>query len=396
MFNHLKSRLSDFFQQADLVLLTLCCISTIFGILLISSATRYMGTSKMYRFVLVQSVAMVLGILIYYLLSMEDVEVLVRKWKWILLFNVGFICMLVPLGVSDDTGNRAWIRIPGVPVGIQPAEVVKITFILLLAKQFEFIWEQKHELKSFSAIFPTAFHLIFMMVLIYGVSNDMGSALVYAFIFLCMALVAGMALRWFVIGFGAAAVGMFGLYKLGKIPSYMINRFHAIADHSFQPLEAGWQQTRSLLAIGSGRLWGQGLFHGTQTQSLNSGSLPARHTDFIFAAAGEELGFIGCLIIIALLFAIIFRCLHVARCARTPYSSYVCVGMAAMLIFQTIENIGMCLFVMPVIGLTLPFFSYGGSSIVTLYAAMGIVSGIKLRAIPGRAPGHPIYGKMID
>lgn len=396
MIDRIKQNLSDFFQQADLVLLSLCCVCTVFGIVMISSATRYMGTARMYRFVLVQAVAMVLGILIYYLLSLVDVELLVRKWKWIFFFNVGFICMLVPLGVSDNTGNRAWIRIPHIPVGIQPAEIVKITFILLLAKQLEWTWEQKHELKSLHAVFPPAFHLIFMMGLIYAISSDMGSALVYAFIFICMALAAGMAWRWFAIGFGAAGVAMLSLYKIGKIPSYMIDRFHAIADHSFQPQKAGWQQTRSLLALGSGRIFGQGLFHGTQTQSTSSASLPARHTDFIFAAAGEELGFVGCVIIIALLTAIILRCLYVAKCARTPYSSYICVGMAAMLIFQTVENIGMCLFVMPVVGLTLPFFSYGGSSIVTLYAAMGIVSGIKLRAIPDRAPGKPIRNPLIN
>ena len=107
-----------------------------------------------------------------------------------------------------------------------------------------------------------------------------------------------------------------------------------------------------------------------------------RQTDFIFCVCGEELGFIGCLLIIVLLLAIVVRCLLVARDAATPMESYVCVGMAGMLIFQTIANIGMCLFLMPVIGLTLPFFSYGGSSIVTLFAAMGIVSGVKKRSRP--------------
>ena len=107
-----------------------------------------------------------------------------------------------------------------------------------------------------------------------------------------------------------------------------------------------------------------------------------RQTDFIFSVCGEELGFLGCALIIVLLLAIVVRCLLVARDAATPMESYVCVGMAGMLIFQTIANIGMCLFLMPVIGLTLPFFSYGGSSIVTLFAAMGVVSGIKKRSRP--------------
>lgn len=382
MFNRLKSLLQEFLQQADLLLLTLCLISTGYGIVLITSATRYTDS---YRNVLVQSAATVLGLCAYIFLSMVDVEDLVRRWKWILVFNIGFICLLrTPFGFSDNTGNRAWLKFPGIPFSIQPAEVVKITFILLLAKQLEWVWQERRELRSFRAVLPPTAHLVFMMGLIYVISSDMGSALVYAFVFICMVLAAGAAWRWFALGIGGGAAGVFAMYKLGLIPGYMIKRFHAIFDHSFDPLGAGWQQTRSLLAIGSGQMFGQGLFNGSQTQSLDDSSLPERHTDFIFSVAGEELGFVGCMLIILLLTAIILRCLQVARYARTPFATYVCVGMAAMLIFQTVENIGMCLFVMPVIGLTLPFFSYGGSSIVTLYTAMGIVSAIKKRAMPER------------
>ena len=173
------------------------------------------------------------------------------------------------------------------------------------------------------------------------------------------------------------------------MPNYMIHRFRVLFDHSYDTLGAGWQQTRGLLALGSGGLFGQGYMQGTQTQA-GEGSLPARHTDFIFCVCGEELGLVGCLAVIALLAAIIFRVIQVARRAETPFHCYVCVGVAAMLIFQTVVNIGMCLFVMPVIGLTLPFFSYGGSSLLTLYAAMGVVSGIKKRSPVGRRPGRPL------
>ena len=142
------------------------------------------------------------------------------------------------------------------------------------------------------------------------------------------------------------------------------------------------EQIDFLLALGGGKLTGQGLFNGTQTQSEFSWSLPYRHTDFIFSAIGEELGMVGCLLVIVLLTAIVVRCLMTAAKARNRMEAYICVGMAAMLIFQTISNIGMCLFVMPVIGLTLPFFSYGGSSILTLYMAMGLVSGVRNRSLP--------------
>ena len=378
MATRLKRTLSDFFQQADLVLLSLCCTATVFGMVLIASATRYRGNN---RYVIVQGVAMLIGIGLYIFFSMIDVEMLVKKWKWLVGFNVVFMLLLIPFGVDDGTGNRAWLKFPGVPVSIGPAEIVKITFIILLAKQLDWLREEKHDLKSLPAAAFIGGHLIALCGLYFALSSDMGNALVYVFIFLCMAFLAGVALRWFALAFAGAGGAVAAAWHFDLLPNYMKDRFLVLFDHAYAPLGAGWQQTRSLLALGSGQLMGQGLFNGTQTQSSYKSSLPARWTDFIFSVAGEELGFLGCLVILALLTAIILRCLTVARHAQTPFASYICVGMAAMLIFQTAVNVGMCLFVMPVIGLTLPFFSYGGSSIVTLYAAMGVVSGIKMRAI---------------
>lgn len=388
MLNRLKSILSDFFQQADLVLLSLCCASTLFGIVLIFSATRYRNSN---RYVIVQTAAMLIGICFYILLSMVDVEILLKKWKWILAFNVVFMLLLIPFGVDDGTGNRAWLKFPLVPVSIGPAEVVKITFVLLLAKQLEWLREEQRDLRSLRAAVFAGGHMAALCGLYFILSGDMGNALVFVFIFLCMAFAAGFALRWFalLLGGGAAAVAV--AWKLGLMPSYMKDRFLVLVDHSYDTLGRGWQQTRSLLTLGSGGLFGQGYLNGTQTQSAYKSSLPARWTDFIFSVAGEELGLVGCVAIILLLTAIIVRVLLVARRAQTPLHCYICVGMAAMLIFQMLINIGMCLFIMPVIGITLPFFSYGGSSIVMLFAAMGVVSGIKKRAPNIRRPGRPMY-----
>jgi len=226
--------------------------------------------------------------------------------------------------------------------------------------------------------------------LYYLVSSDMGNGLVFLFIFVCMAFVAGFALRWFFLLFGAGTVAVAAAWIFEILPGHMRDRFIVLFDHSYQPLDAGWQQTRSLLTLGSGGLFGQGFLNGTQTQSEYGSSLPERHTDFIFSVTGEELGMVGCIIIMVLLAAIILRVLLVAKRAETPFYCYVCVGIAAMLIFQTIINIGMCMFVMPVIGITLPFFSYGGSSVVTLYMAMGLVSGIKKRSLSMRRSGRPL------
>jgi len=374
-----KSRriLAEFFQQADLVLLGLCCASTLFGIVLIFSATRYQNSN---RSVMVQSAALLLGVGVYIFFSMVDLDILMKKWKWVVAFNVLFIALLItPLGM-EVYGNRAWLRIPLIPVNIGPAEFVKITFTLLLAKQLEWLREEKRDLRSFRSALLVAGHTFLLMGYYVVISGDMGNALTFFFIFLCMAFVAGFALRWFALLIFGGGGALLAAGLLGLIPAYMLERFVILFDHSIDPLGKGWQQTRSLLAIGSGGLLGQGYLNGTQTQSGFSTNLPARHTDLIFSVCGEELGLLGCLVVILLLVAIIARVLLVARYAHTSFQCYICVGVAAMLIYQTVVNIGMCLFVMPVIGVTLPFFSYGGSSVVTLYIAMGVVSGIKMRA----------------
>ena len=392
MLNRLKGTLADFFQQADLVLLGLCCVSTVFGMVLIASATRFMKVEKMIRYVGVQGVAMCLGICAYIFISMVDVEILMKKWKWLVAFNIIFIgLLLTPFGVGGSTtGNQAWLKFPGIPFQIGPAEVVKITFTLLLAKQLEWLREEKRDLKSFRSAFLAAGHTIALMGWYVVISGDMGNALTFFFIFVAMAFAAGFALRWFVLLFAGMGGAIAGAVFLGLMPEYMKKRFLVLFDHSYDALGVGWQQSRSLLAIGSGGVFGQGYMNGTQTQSSYPQSLPYRWTDFIFSVCGEELGMVGCLAVILLLVAIIARVLMVAKNAETNFHCYVCVGVAAMLIYQTIINIGMCLFVMPTIGVTLPFFSYGGSSLLTLFAAMGVVSGIKKRSPTMRRPGRPI------
>ena len=386
----IRDFLSDVVRQSDLVLLALCVGSTLYGMVLIASATHFRGTLK---YVAIQGFGLLIGVLLYFFFSAVDVGELSKKWKWLLIFNFGFILLLrTPFGLTRN-GNRAWLGVNDIgkslgvgflenfPITVQPAEIVKITFILLLARQLALL-QEKRDLRSFANVIQPTAHAGAMFVFYYILSKDAGSGLVYLFVFLCMAFAAGFALRWIFLGVGGAVGAFLAAWNLGLLRGDWYDRIKVILDHSYQPDKKGFQQTRGMLALGSGKLTGQGLFQGTQTQSSAKWSLPERQTDFIFCVCGEELGFIGCLLIIVLLLAIIVRCLIVAREAPTRMESLVCVGMAGMLIFQTIANIGMCLFLMPVIGLTLPFFSYGGSSIVTLFGAMGVVSGIKKRSRP--------------
>lgn len=365
-------------KKSDLPLLALCLAAACYGVVLIASATVVPQGS--WNNVIVQSAAMLIGVGMFFVFSLVDIEHFSEKWWLFFLFDVALILLLkTPLG-RGKYGNMSWLYI-GLPFMLQPSEIVKLPYTILLAKQLAWFRGNK-KMRGFDSLFWPAAHALFMFALIYVVSSDAGSAMVYLLIYAGMAFAAGLPLRWFAAAFGAAGLGITALVVLDKVPVHMMERFTVLFDHSYDPSGVGWQQTRGLMALGSGGLLGQGLFKGIQTQSLDPSALPERQTDFIFCVAGEEVGMVGCMLIIVLEAVIIYRCFQTARIAKTTMGSYICVGLATMLMFQTVENIGMCLFVMPVIGLTLPFFSYGGSSIVTLFAAMGIVSGVRKRMLP--------------
>ncbi|MCI2106252.1 MAG: FtsW/RodA/SpoVE family cell cycle protein [Intestinimonas sp.] len=373
----LADMIKEFFRKADMVLLGLCLAASTFGLVLIYSATRWDGDN---RSVIIQAIAICIGVLAYAILSFVDIELLTEKcWKWMFLFNVFILLLLLtPLGVgAETTGNNNWLALPLLPINIQPAEVAKIFFILLLCLQC--IRQEAWGISSIRSVLLLGGHTAFMCGLIAVVSGDFGSTLVYLFLFAIISWSAGVKKRWFLLG-TAAILGVTATVW-PHIPNYIRNRITEVFTRN-DPQGIGWQQQRSILAIGSGGLTGQGYLHGTQTQNSSTYSLIARHTDEIFAVCGEEFGLLGCILVIGLLTAIILRCLWVARQARNPMSAYIATGYAGMLILQMIFNIGMCLYVLPVVGLTLPFFSSGGSSIISVFACMGIVSGIKMRSLP--------------
>lgn len=379
--------LGTFFRKGDVLLLVLCLIASVFGLVLIYSATRY--DEALHNNVFKQAAFICMGVVAYVILSFIDIELFVEKsWKWLFLFNVCFILLLLtPFGVGKETtGNNSWLDFPFLPVTIQPAEVAKLFFVLILALQCARYRE--YGISRPGSVFRLAAHTLFMAALIAAVSGDFGMVLVYLLIFAMMSFSAGVKLRWFALG-GVLILGLIAALAVLSVKSetfmvkfgYIIRRFTEVFTRN-DSQGIGWQQTRSLLAIGSGKLTGQGYLKGTQTQSTSESALPARHTDEIFAVCGEEFGLVGCAIILLLLAAIIIRCFWVARNARSHFSAYIAVGYGSMLLIQTAINIAVCLYVFPVVGLTLPFFSYGGSSILTLFAAMGVVSGIKMRSLP--------------
>ncbi len=381
----LFSPIKEFWKKGDVILLGLCLATSAFGLALIYSATQYQQSIKP---VIIQAIAILLGVVAYVLLTFVDFQLFTEKrWKLMLIGSLLLLLLLLsPWGV-ERYGNRNWIQIPHFPMMIQPNEIVKIPFILVLALQIIKIQDRGYSISSVPSVMQIAGFTVFMLGLIAAICHDMGTCAVYIMIFAFMAWAAGVKLRWFVLVGGGAvlAVVIFWLFFLPETSlwtNFRIMRFRVVLDHSLDPSNYGFQQTRSTLAIGSGKLFGQGYLKGIQTHSPNSSALPVRDSDLIFAVCGEELGFVGCMALLLLLSGVVLRCIWVGRHASSPFSAYVCMGMAGMLLSQITFNVGMCLYVLPVMGLTLPFVSYGGSSILTLFAAMGIVSSVKARPMP--------------
>lgn len=365
--------LKNFFRQIDLKLLIVSLVASIFGMILIASATKSMGSAS---FIKVQLVATVAGVFLYLILSWLDLDSVSSWWKYVYIANILLICSLIFFGTgAEETGNRAWIRFGS--IGIQPAELGKVLYIIALAGHINTL---EDKLSSPMSVIILAALGLFPIALIYIVSSDLGSALVYVIIFVVMMFCAGVKLRWFVGAFAALGAVSPLIWKFFLREDQKM-RVLVVFNPELDPLGRGYHAIQSKIAIGSGRLFGRGLGQGTQTQL---GYLPAKQTDFIFSVAGEELGIVGCIAIIAILALIIARCITITM-RSSSFSSYlICAGVSAMLIAQTIENIGMCTGLMPVIGLTLPLFSYGGSSVLAVYMALGLISSARMRARPSR------------
>ena len=385
------SAVGVFLRSADIPLLIMCICATVFGIVMISSAAAYQGAS---HYVLIQSVALIIGIVGFIALTLIDIDIIAERWDLLLIFSVLFLGSLYFFGVQGNSGNRSWLRPSFLPFGLQPAEICKVFYVIILAKLLS---RSERNVNSIWSVGRAALVTLVLMGEIMVISGDDGSALAYAAIFVIMMLCAGVNFAWFSLGVAALAVVIPYAWQSGLIDSYQKARLMLPYDATIDPTgqTERYQMRLSQIYIGGGQLTGQGLYAGNQTQA---GTLPEQHTDFIFSVIGEELGMIGCIACMLLLLAIIIRCFYVGYKANSYMNRLICVGMGGMLLFQVCINIGMCLGVLPIIGLTLPFFSYGGSSIVTMFAAVGVVSGIHMRPAPDSSAHYlrpPIQKRLV-
>lgn len=367
-------RFGSFLLRSDLFLLILCLATAVFGLFILYSATRTYETE---RYMTVQIGALAIGIVLYFLFTVLDADLLSQRWYILLPLSVLLILSLRFWGVEGGTGNKSWLRFFG--IGIQPSEIVKLAFVLLLARQLRWLKERQRGINAVSSVFLLLAHFGLFFILIIYISADWGSALVFFFIFAAMCFAGSLHLLWFLAGLGAIAAVVPVLWNHFLSDYHRARILAPYFPDQVDPTGLGitWQVNQSKTALASGGITGQGWLHGAKSQSA---MLPFKHTDFIFAVAGEELGLIGCAVIVLLLTIIIIRVLYVGLHSGSTMDLLICIGVAAWFTFQSFENIGMCIGIAPVVGITLPFFSYGGSSMVACFAAMGLVSGIRFRA----------------
>ena len=373
----------DFTKKGDWVLLILCLVTAGAGCIIIASATNAekFGDSNA-KYIIIQLAAIALGVFAYAFVSSIDVDFISEHRAALVAFNIVLLLLLIPFGTDNNTGNRSWLDFKILPVMIQPAEICKITYILIMASVMA---SHQNDISSLPSVMHMVLHLGILVGLNMVLSGDAGVSLIFVFPFLGLAFAGGVSVWWFLLAFGLIAVAVPFAWPL--LGTYQQERILVLIDPTYdaQGIGARYHSKINLLSLTGGGLTGQGLFHGNRTQG---GNLFAQHTDYIFSSIGEELGFFGCLGIMILELLIIARCIQVGSRCPDYMRRLVAYGAASSMMFQLMINVGMCIGVMPVIGLTLPLVSYGGSSVVTIFAMLGLVSGSYARP---QAMSHERY-----
>lgn len=367
MLKRLWWSFTDYFRDTDKILILLCTICTLFGSVAVLSSTRYIGNTRQF---FTHLGAMLLGLIAAIIISSFDY---LNYKKWWPLF-LGGATVLVGLTffigfAPEGTDAKAWLMLFG-GISLQPAELLKIAFIISFSVHLSYVGEK---LNRIIYLIPVLIHGAFPVLFVHFQGDD-GTAIVFGIIVLVMLLMAGLKALYFGIMGGVAAVAAPILYFF-VLEEYQKNRILSIFNLEADLQGIGYQQWRGRIALANGGIFGKGLFNGPLTQA---GNVPESYNDFIFVSIGEELGLFGCLLVIGLLAAVCARILFIGKRARDMQGTLLCAGVFAMFLAQIFINLGMCLSILPVIGVTLPFFSAGGTSLICLYLGVGVVLSVYL------------------
>lgn len=356
------------FKKTDSILWAFSLFCVVYGLVLILSVSISSNNVNNNLF-LVQAIAIGIGIFISILLSLTNYKTLCKFWYLWAFLSLALMAYTFKFGWSaHGIGGNAWISIGS--LNLQPSEIVKIFFMLTFAKHVFFL-KSKNLLHKFKGVIQLFLHALVPIAMV-KLQGDDGTLLIFVFMFLFMSLGAGVQLRYFLI-FIALSIAASPLIWKFLLGDYQRQRFLTLFNLEENLKTYGWQQYQAKVSIASGQLFGKGLFVASR---VKSGIVSVQESDFIFSVAGESLGLAGCLAIIILLAVIALRVLYISFLAKNIMGKTICFGFFGLLFSQSFINIGMCLAMMPVVGITLPFFSCGGSSIISVFFGIGLVQSI--------------------
>ena len=353
-------------KETDILLILICLTLSVFGIIMVFSAT-YDGASLLSRDGKVMILATVMGIAAALVISFIDYDIILKLWPIVGAASVIMMLGLFVFGVSPDGRSDAfsWYRFGS--LYFQPSEIVKIGFIITFSYHLSKV---KNDISSLKNVFFLCMHAAIPIMLVV-VTGDMGSALIFIIMFIAMMFTAGV--HWLYFPAGAAIVAAASPVIWLKIfDDIQRNRILALFNPDAFETEI-YQQNQALKAIENGGFSGMGLFQG---ELSHSSLLPERQNDMIFSVVCEEAGFIGALILLGLFLLLAVKMVRVGKRSYNFAAELMCYGVAFMIIAQVVINVGMCIRLLPVIGITLPFISAGGTSVLCLYLAIGLVLSI--------------------
>lgn len=359
--------IKSYFKKTDIILWIFTFVAIIYSLLLISDMQRA-GT---YNYMITQIAAIIAGVAAAWVVSIIDYKFMVKVWWVFALTAIALAGLVFIFGVRvEGTDDTAWIRLPG-GITVQPSEFIKVCFIITFTKHLTFL-KDIDKIKSLPGVISLLVHVGIPMLIIHMQGDD-GTVLIFLFIAVTMSFLAGVPARYYAVLGGLIVVGLPILWSF-VLNNEHRNRIMALFDLDGNALtNYGWQQYQGKVSIASGQLYGEGLYNGRRVEY---GIVPEQENDFIFTVAGEEFGFIGCLVLLAILVVIIIRVIIDAKNAYDTKGALICYGVFAMISSQTIINIGMVLGVIPVIGITLPFFSSGGTSVMSMIIGIGLVQSV--------------------
>ncbi|GAA0862363.1 rod shape-determining protein RodA [Paraclostridium tenue] len=355
-------------KELDWKLITIVTCIFAFGLMILSSAT-HATTGGSYLQIIKQGLAFIVGMALVIVILLFDYNFLGKHYKGLYIVSIILLLLVWIPGLGKDMGGaRSWLNLG--PLDFQTSELVKLTFILSYAKLVE---EKKGKLNTIKDLIPLGLYAAPILLLLL-IQPDLGTAIVFCCIIGGMLFTAGLNNKIIRNTIIVIVVAMPLMYML--MANHQRIRIDAFLNPEDVSLPGNYQVMQSMIAIGSGGLTGKGLYEGTQNQN---DFLPVQDSDFIFAVIGEELGLVGMFVIMVLYALFLIRMISMAREAKDFYGTLIIIGVMSMFAYQIIQNIGMTVAAIPVTGVTLPFVSYGGSSLMTSLANLGLVLNVGMR-----------------